>query len=264
MRLLCDHVTEAEMYDFQKADMWKRISAWLFDLILLVIVVVGAALMMSTIVGYDSFSDELKAIETKYEQKHNVSFDISSDEYAALDENEQKLFDDAYADFAHDKEAIRLYDLLLNLTLIIVTFAILIGYLLLEFLVPLLFGNGQTLGKKIFGVGVMREDGVRISGLLLFTRTVLGKFTVETMIPVMIAIMLIFGVMGTVGLLILILLLGVQMILLCASRARTPIHDKLAHTVTVDLASQRIFESSEELLAYKQKIHAEQVQSADY
>lgn len=252
------------MYDLQKADLWKRISALLFDFILLVIVVVGAALLLSTVLNYDSFSDELKAIEAKYEQKHNVSFDISSDEYDALDEEGQKLLKDAYADFAHDKEAVRLYDLLLNLTLIIVTFAILIGYLLLEFVVPLLLGNGQTLGKKIFGIGVMREDGVKLSPLLLFTRTVLGKFTVETMIPVMIVIMFVFQVLNTVGLIVLIALLGVQVVLICATTARTPIHDKLAHTVTVDIASQRIFDSPEALLAYKQKLHAEQAQAAKY
>ena len=252
------------MYDFQKADLWKRISALLFDFILLVIVVVGAALLLSTVLNYDSFSDELKAIEAKYEQKHNVSFDISSDEYDALDEDGQKLLKDAYADFAHDKEAVRLYDLLLNLTLIIVTFAILIGYLLLEFVVPLLLGNGQTLGKKIFGIGVMREDGVKLSPLLLFTRTVLGKFTVETMIPVMIVIMFVFQVLNTVGLIVLIALLGIQVVLICATTARTPIHDKLAHTVTVDIASQRIFDSPEELLAYKQKLHAQQAQAAKY
>jgi uncharacterized RDD family membrane protein YckC len=252
------------MYDLQKADLWKRISALLFDFILLVIVVVGAALLLSTVLNYDSFSDELKAIEAKYEQKHNVSFGISSDEYDALDEEGQKLLKDAYADFAHDKEAVRLYDLLLNLTLIIVTFAILIGYLLLEFLVPLLLGNGQTLGKKIFGIGVMREDGVKLSPLLLFTRTVLGKYTVETMIPVMIVIMFVFQVLSTVGLIVLIALLGVQVVLICATAARTPIHDKLAHTVTVDIASQRIFDSPEELLAYKQKLHAQQAQAAEY
>ena len=252
------------MYDLQKADMWKRISAWLFDFILMVILVAGAAFLLSVILNYDSISDELQAIETRYEQKHNVSFDISSDEHDALNEDEKKLLDDAFAEFAKDKEAVRLYSLLLNLTLIIVTFAILIGYLLLELLVPLLFGNGQTLGKKIFGIGVMREDGVKLTPLLLFVRTVLGKYTVETMIPVMIAIMIVFRTIGTVGLLVLITLLGVQVVLVCATRGRTPIHDKLAHTVTVDLSSQRIFDTPEELLEYKKKLHAQQTEQAKY
>ena len=36
-----------------------------------------------------------------------------------------------------------------------------------------------------------------------------------------------------------------------------PIHDKLAGTVTVDLASQMIFDSPEALLEYKKRLHAE-------
>jgi hypothetical protein len=34
---------------------------------------------------------------------------------------------------------------------------------LLEFLVPYLLKNGQTVGKKMFSLGVMRVDGVKIS-----------------------------------------------------------------------------------------------------
>ena len=136
-----------------------------------------------------------------------------------------------------------------------------IAFLLLEFVVPLLFGNGQTLGKKVFGVAVMREDGVRLSPLLLFARTVLGKYTVETMVPVLILIMIYLNLTGIGGTVIILGMLLVQMVLLIATKARTPLHDKLAHTVTVDFASQMIFESPEAMLAYKQRIHAEQVEA---
>ncbi len=37
------YVGGGSMYDFQKADMWKRISAWLFDFIMIGIVIVGVA-----------------------------------------------------------------------------------------------------------------------------------------------------------------------------------------------------------------------------
>ena len=39
------------IYDLQKASMWKRVSAWLFDTILLSIVAVGFAFLLSTILG---------------------------------------------------------------------------------------------------------------------------------------------------------------------------------------------------------------------
>jgi len=99
----------------------------------------------------------------------------------------------------------------------------------------------------------MRTDGVKITPLLLFVRTVLGKYTVGTMLPVMLAVLLYFGVMGPIGLLPAAALLFAQVLLLFATPAHTPLHDKLAHTVTVDLSSQMIFETPEELLAYQTK-----------
>ena len=42
------------------------------------------------------------------------------------------------------------------------------------------------------------------------------------------------------------------------------IYDMLANTVTVDMASQMIFDSPEALLEYKQRVHAEAVERAEY
>lgn len=252
------------MYDLQKADVWKRISALLFDLILLVIAVIGAAVVLSMVLGYDEQAAQLESVQAKFEAEYGVSFAISKEEYNAMTDAEKEQFDSAYSAFSTDKEAVRLYGMMVNLSLLIVTFAILIGYLLLEFLVPLFLKNGQTLGKKIFGIGVMREDGVRLSPLLLFIRTILGKYTIETMIPVMIIFMLLFQTIGIVGIIVLVLFAILQIVTICITKARTPLHDLLAHTVTVDFASQRIFDSPEELLAYKQKLHAEQVKTAEY
>ena len=49
----------------------------------------------------------------------------------------------AVAEFAKDEEANYLFNMLFQLTIITITFGILIAYLLLEFVVPLLFKNGQ-------------------------------------------------------------------------------------------------------------------------
>lgn len=252
------------MYDFQKADLWKRISAFLFDFIILVIAVVGVAFLLSGILGYDSYTKQMEDVKARCEQEYGVELDLTTEEYEALSEGDRAVYDKAYEAFSHDPQAGHAYGMMINLTLLIVVFAILIAFLLLEFLIPLLFGNGQTMGKKIFGIGVMREDGVRVTTTLLFIRTVLGKYTVETMIPVMILLMFWFGSMGILGLVLLLVLLILQIVLMATSRARTPIHDKIAHTVTVDLASQKIFDSPEELLAYKQKLHDARVKNADY
>ena len=52
-----------------------------------------------------------------------------------------------------------------------------------------------------------------------------------------------------------------EIVLLIATKERTPIHDLMAGTVTIDIASQMIFDSPEALLLYKQQRHAEMVNS---
>jgi uncharacterized RDD family membrane protein YckC len=127
----------------------------------------------------------------------------------------------------------------------------------LEFVVPLLFKNGQTVGKKVFGVAVMRMDGVKASPVILLVRALLGKYAVETMIPVFVFLSLMLGTASIVTLVLLVLLVVAQIALLIFTQANTPLHDMLAGTVAVDLASQLIFETPEELLEYKKKLHAE-------
>ena len=241
------------MFDLQKASMWKRLSAALFDFILLVIVVVGAALLLSFAFGYDSYADTLEGIYASYEESYGVKFNLTDAEFAALDETAKANYDKAYAALAADAEFNNTYNLMFNYTILIIVFSILAAFLLMEFLIPLLLKNGQTLGKKIFGIGVMRADGLKLPPVLLFARTVLGKYTVETMIPVMIVVMIMFGVMGAFGIVVIAALLAIELGMLIASPARTPIHDKLAGTVTVDIASQMIFDTQEELIEAKNK-----------
>ena len=122
----------------------------------------------------------------------------------------------------------------------------------------------STLGKKIFGVALMRNDGVKIGHVTLFVRTVLGKYAVETMIPIMAVMMLFFGNLNIVVLGIVLILSVAQFVLFLATRKHSLIHDLLADTVAVDMASQMIFNSTDELVAYKAKLQAEKVAHQTY
>ena len=259
------------MYDFQKASIWKRISAALFDFILLSIVVTGAACLISLAINYGSQYAKLDALYDAKEKEYGLeAAEIEfGDDYNSFTEEQKAIYDTAIEalskDEAFQKEFSILATTIFNYTLIITSFSILIGFLVVELLFPLIFKNGQTLGKKIFGVAVMRIDGVKVSPLLMFIRTVLGKYTIEVMIPVFIGLLIYFGVIGfgnlstmTIGLVVVVALLVLQVILLLTSKARTPIHDKLASTVTVDYVTQMIFDSKEEMIAYQKRIHDEQ------
>ncbi len=250
--------------DIQRASMLKRIAAGIFDGILICIFAVGFAWMLAALFHYNDYNAQLADGYAQYEQQYNVTFDISQEDYLALSDEEKLNYDEAYAALIKDDAVIKTYNILLNLTLLITTFGILLSILLLEFFIPLWLKNGQTIGKKIFSIGLVRNDGVQMNNMQLFVRTVLGKFTIETMIPVYIIIMILFNSIGIVGLIVLGGILLVQLISLIATKTNSLIHDMLAGTVAVDISSQMIFRTTEDLIAYKKKIHAEQVARSNY
>ena len=133
--------------DLQKASMWKRVSAFLFDFILLVIAVAGFAFLLSVVLGYDKHNTALNDAYAKYEAEYGVVFDISQEEFIQKSEAEQKTWNEAYQALIKDMDAMYSYNMVINLTLVISTLAILLAYLVLEFAIPIKFGNGQTLGK---------------------------------------------------------------------------------------------------------------------
>ena len=134
-----------------------------------------------------------------------------------------------------------------------------------EFIVPLFIKNGQTVGKKIFGVAVMRTNGVKITPVQLFVRSILGKYTFEIMLPVFSVILVVFGGAGIFGIIMLAVIFIAQAIsLIVTRRTRSALHDLLSDTVTVDLASQLIFDTEAELIKYKEEQHAKMVERSPY
>ena len=239
------------MLDLQKANMWKRISAALCDFIALSIVAVGVAFLLSLILGFDAKIDRLEEISDGYEAQFGVDFQIPNEDYQNLSDEEKELYEQAMDAFSEDAEANYVFSLLINHILIMLTIGTLVAFFLLEFLVPLLFGNGQTLGKKVFGVAVMHENHVKIKPFALFVRAILGKYTIETLVPIYVFIMIVFGALGIVGIAVLLGLLILQLVTIATSKTNSTIHDLLSHTVCIDYVSQLIFEDADALVRYK-------------
>ncbi len=247
--------------ELQKANLLKRISAGTFDMILLVCLIVLLALTLSAVLGYDGYADEYMGFYDKYGEQFDIDLNKPREEYDAA---QQEKYDAAIEAMGKDEDLMRVYSLLMNLTLVIASVSVLLGHLLLELLVPLLFGNGQTLGKKAFGIALVRVDGVKVTPFMMVVRTVLGKYTVETMIPVLIVIMILFGFAGLTGTLIIGLILLTQVILLVATRTHALLHDMMACTVAVDMASQRIFDSPQARLDYLKQVSAQEAARKEY
>lgn len=247
--------------DLQKAGIWKRFAAWLLDFILMTVIAVGMIFLLSSVLDYDGYYNAYQEKYDYYMEKYQLA-DINFDE--PLTQEETDRVNAADQEMGSDTEATRLYNIIINMALLMVTFGLLLGTLLLEFVVPLLLGNGQTVGKKAFALGLIRNDSVKMNNLQLFARTVLGKFTIETMIPAYILLMILFGQMGMFGWLFLLALLVAQLICLAVTRGNCAIHDLLAGTIVVDLSSQQIFKSTDELIAYTKRIHAERAARKEY
>lgn len=245
--------------DVQKASVWKRASALLLDIIILAILATGFAYVISVITHYDRYDDKLQGYRDEIEEKYGLSLDISLEEYEQLTPEEQQNYNDMFDELNANQDAVYCYNVTVWLAILMVSLGILLATVISEFVVPIIFKNGQTIGKKCFQIGVVKNNSVRITTIQLFIRSFLGKYTIEIMVPILVIILLIFNQVGLIGIILLFALIIFQIVLLIATKYKTPIHDILAYTAVVDMQTQMIFDSDEQLLEYKKQNHLSEV-----
>ena len=73
--------------DLQLAPYLKRLSAFLLDIIVILIISTGGALLMSYIVNFDTRVDEYNSYVTYYEETYDVKFGLSEEEFNTTVEN---------------------------------------------------------------------------------------------------------------------------------------------------------------------------------
>lgn len=262
-------------FTIQRAGIWKRISAFLFDAVILFTVAIGIAAILSAIIGYDKTAEAYEKrereladiIEAKGEYKElGITFDEPRESY-----KDEKLT--AYDKAVKELEALRQNDgtlagsfaFLYYKAKVIVGLAFLIAFLLLEFAVPLFFKNGRTFGKKIFGIGVVHSNGVKVRGITMFARSILMKFAVETMIPMSILIDFYFMVeTGLIMVLLAFAILSTHIIIPIVTKTNSALHDGFTSTVVIDYATQMIFESEADLVEYQKKRAAKIAAEREY
>ena len=252
------------IHDVQRANMWKRISAGFLDMILLIMLISLLAVTLFEVFDYNSYVSTLNDKREQYSAEYNVNFDISEEELANLEGEEEARYLAALEALDADKDFVYAYNMATNMLLAVLAGSMFLGFLLLEFIVPLLFGNGQTIGKKIFSLALMRTDSVKLTNFALFVRSMLGKLTIESLIPAMLWVSGSIAPIGAMAPLVTLGILGIQAGLLVASRNRACIHDMMAVTVVIDFSSQMIFDSTEDLTQYKKQLAAEEAQRQEY
>ena len=243
------------IYDLQKASILKRISAGILDFIIVLIIATGCFFLLSSIFNYDKISDDFTNYYVEYEEEYGFDFrEVTEEMYNNFSQEEKANYDKAYKSLTTNEGFLNAYNLVINMSLLMITFGLLIAIMIVEFVVPLILKNGQTIGKKMFGICLMMDNGVKIRTLPLFIRTLLGKFTVETMIPVYFLVLLYFGHVNIIYIVILGALLIAEILLIIINHKNALLHDLMYYTVVVDKESQMIFDTEEELIKYKQEV----------
>ena len=290
------------MFELRKIGIVKRASALLLDAILLVVLTTGFIFIISLICNFNHQQDLADGYYNEWEDFRKDYIADVSDYYGFVyteDGNSYKvekdgkkseigkvieLLDKSNGEFDYEKpnaekvaeayEAYLLltpsakveaqYKLVYSLLFMMISIGALLSYIVLEFVLPIIFKNGQTVGKKVFGICLVRADCVKITTLALFARTILGKFTIETMFPILLMFMLLFGGMGWLALILLSALTILNIVLFFATKNKTPIHDLIAGTVVVDAKLQMIYASEEELVQKKSEAAAEEAVRAKW
>ena len=271
------------MYELQKASLLKRASAYLLDIILVAVLAVGFGFLLSSILGYDGYYSEWMQAQERYQTTFEIVIDVAPEDFEALTEEQKSAYENELgitlpdtkeeyearyiaADKAmgQDEELIKVYSMLLNLSLITATFGVLFAFLVLEFGVPMLLKNGQTVGKKVFAIGVRQITGIRVSPLSLFIRAILGKYSIGTMIPLLCCILFFFGAGGGFPVILVFGIILLQFALIIVTREHKTIHDLIGSTVVVDMHTQMIFKDKEALLAHQKKVAAEKAENSRY
>lgn len=236
----------------QKASFWKRISAYMFDSVILGVLILGLFIASVSVLKVDGQLAKLNAYRQQYATQLNIDLDITQEEFQSMTEEERKAYDEAYSRLneamSNDKEVRKVNVDIITRVLISVTVSVLIADLAYYFVVPLFFKHGRTLGKKMFGLAVIRSNSVKATTPVLFIRSMIGLYGIETMFPIMLLIMRLLGLLGSLAFIVIGLLGILQIVVMVMSQTNSCIHDLLTDTVVVEFSSQKIYETEEDLI----------------
>lgn len=256
--------TKLIMYTLQKPSFWKRIASFILDAIIVSILVTGFSFIATVVLDYDSLIEKRDEYYEIYEKEFGIEFDISSSDASKLTDEEKQIYQEAYDKFNSNPDALKVYNQIIKLSLIIPLVAFFLSYLIADFIIPLILKNGQTIGKKVFGVCIVKKNGVKVEPVALFVRTVIGKFAIETVIPLSQVILFIFSNAQILNLILVGVLVFVELGMLIFTKDNSLLHDALAYTSSADMSTQIIFNSEDERLNTLKEVEKEKVRRSVY
>ncbi len=192
-----------ELYNGRRV-LLKRFSSGLFDLVILLLLSFFFIFLLSRLLHFNYYETSL------------------------ID------YDRAYEDLIEPWGVGNDYKKTLFQAFFILLFGVFIAFFLLEFIFPIIFKDGRSIGKRVFllSIASTRYSGVKVFSL--FIRSIIGKYLVETLPLLLSILMFLFNLNPTIFVVLGICVWMVNIILLFAFPKGRMIHDILAFTYVVE------------------------------
>ena len=221
-----------------------RLAAFLIDAILFVILFTGALYLISLIFDFDT---HYSILQEEYKKVGYLIFNEESKKWEFLSQNAPN--------YAEVSKLVTENDIIMEELFFVNSFsvksplaAIAIVLVITEFIIPLILRNGQTVGMKIFSIGLISNSGIAINPIQLFARCFIGKIAVLGIIPAL-GILYIFlnATGGLLGSLIVLIIYGINLFLLLKSKNNTGIQDLIANVIPVNAKETIFYKTAKEL-----------------
>lgn len=197
-----------ESLSYKTAGLMKRFSSTLMDSVVIIIFSVLFVSILFSLTNFDYYNTELISYYDRYE-----------DDIASI------LDDDA---------ACESYNVVIKLLCFNIALGILIAYIISEVLIPLLLPNGESIGKRIFGITIMRIDERKIGVGTLLLRGLISKYLIETVPVVFITLYALFFSSYVYLIIIPIAIVVLNVSLVIFRRDHRALHDMIAGTVVLE------------------------------
>ena len=222
----------------------SRVAAFLIDFVLFLVLFTGVLYLISVIT---TFNEHYELMKELYIQEGYYILNESTGAYEMISQdapNYEQVMQNCMANKALVDEIFYVRRFTLNAPLI----ACAIVLFITEFILPLIFKNGQTLGMKCFHIGLISKSNVRVKVVQLFARCVIGKIAVLGVVPLL-ALLYTFlsSAGGLLGTIIMLIIYGVHIAMLLGNPNKAGIQDIIASVYPVDLNQTIIYRNEKEL-----------------
>ena len=231
-------LNKKSIFEPHRASQVKRAAAYLIDLILFLVVFTGVLYLVSIIIGFQDSLDKLNAMMEQYQ--------------VCEDENNPVCIQN-WENFNKDSTAVYYSNKTIELLLIVFSVSVIVTNILYELIIPLCLKNGQTVGLKVFNLGFIDNEGVKVRPIQVFVRFLFGKTIVNILIPFY---SFLFYTMygGLPGMIAGLLAFGIpvmNILLFLFGPKKCGFANLIGGVFVVDLEDTYIFENKEELIKMK-------------